>query len=48
MQPVLIQKTNFPLITNFSQPSTAMAVYAVVYFIVFTALALRQFNKRDL
>ena len=48
MQPVLIQKANFPLINLFSKPSAAMAVYAVVYMFVLTALALRQFSKRDL
>ena len=48
MQPVLVQRTQFPLINLFSKPSAAMAVYAVVYMVVLTALALRQFSKRDL
>ncbi len=48
MQPVLVQRTQFPLINLFSKPSAAMAVYAVIYMVVLTALALRQFSKRDL
>jgi len=48
MQPVLVQRTQFPLTNLFSKPSAAMAVYAVVYMVVLTALALRQFSKRDL
>ena len=48
MQPVLVQRTQFPLINLFSKPSAAMAVYAVIYMVALTALALRQFSKRDL
>ena len=48
MQPVLVQRTQFPLINLFSKPSAAMAVYALIYMVVLTALALRQFSKRDL
>jgi ABC-type transport system involved in multi-copper enzyme maturation permease subunit len=48
MQPILIRQQAFPLINLYSKPSTAMAVYAGIYMIVLVALALRQFNRRDL
>jgi ABC-type transport system involved in multi-copper enzyme maturation permease subunit len=48
MQPILIRQQAFPLINLYSKPSTAMVVYAGIYMIVLVALALRQFNRRDL
>ena len=48
MQPVLIRKTEMSLIVLYSKPSPAMMVYACIYIVVLVALALRQFNKRDL
>ncbi len=48
MQPALVKQTEFPLITAFSRPSAAMAVYAAIYILALTVLALRQFNNRDL
>jgi Cu-processing system permease protein len=48
MQPVLIQRMNMPLINLYSKPSAAMVVYAGIYMALLIALALRQFNKRDL
>jgi ABC-type transport system involved in multi-copper enzyme maturation permease subunit len=48
MQPVLIQRTNMPMINLYSKPSAAMVVYAGIYMLVLITLALRQFNKRDL
>ena len=48
MQPILIKRSNFPLINLYSKPSSAMVVYAGIYMTVFITLALRQFSKRDL
>jgi ABC-type transport system involved in multi-copper enzyme maturation permease subunit len=48
MQPILIKRSGFPLISLYSKPSLAMVIYAGVYMAVLTTLALRQFSKRDL
>ncbi len=48
MQPILVRRLGFPLISLFSKPSPAMIVYAGIYMAVLVALALRQFSKRDL
>ncbi|MBN1994636.1 MAG: ABC transporter permease subunit [Anaerolineae bacterium] len=48
MQPALVRQQAFPLINLYSKPSAAMVIYAAIYMAVLIALALRQFNKRDL
>jgi len=48
MQPLLIKRSEMPLVVLFSKPSQAMVVYAGIYIAVLVALALRQFSKRDL
>jgi hypothetical protein len=48
LQPALVRRVGVPLINLYSKPSAAMVVYAGIYMAVLIALALRQFNKRDL
>ncbi len=48
MQPTLVRETGFPLVSNFTTPSNAMVVYAVIYMVVFMSGAFYTFNKRDL
>ena len=48
MQPVLIQRTQMPLINLYSKPSPAMIGYAGFYVVVLIVLALRHFSRRDL
>jgi len=47
MQPLLVKQMQSP-ITNFSTPSMAMVVYALIYAGVLLALAVRKFERRDL
>ncbi|MFQ5576088.1 MAG: ABC transporter permease [Anaerolineae bacterium] len=48
LQSPLIRRADIPLITLYSKPSPAMAVYAVVYMGLFLAGALYRFSARDL
>lgn len=48
MQSRVAAVIQFPLTTLYSRPSNAMVIYAVLYIVVFLALAIRQFNRKDL
>lgn len=48
MQSKVAAVVEFPLTTLYSRPSNAMVIYAFVYIIIFLALAIRQFNRKDL